>query len=59
MGSHQVRLDAVPALACRGCRIVKSRDDFGLGLALSFKLVVGSKPDKLPRILRCGQENSR
>jgi hypothetical protein len=24
MGSHQVRLGAVPALACRGCRIVKS-----------------------------------
>jgi hypothetical protein len=23
MGGHQVRLGAVPALACRGCRIVK------------------------------------
>jgi hypothetical protein len=33
MGGHQVRLGAVPALACRGCRTVKSCDDFGLGLA--------------------------
>jgi hypothetical protein len=59
MGGHQVRLGAVPALACRGCRIVKSCDDFGLGLALGFKLVAGNKPDKSPRILRCEQENSR
>jgi hypothetical protein len=33
MGGHQVRLGAVTGPACRGCRIVKSCDDFGLGLA--------------------------
>jgi hypothetical protein len=59
MGGHQVRLGAVTALACRGCRIVKICDNFGLGLALGFKLVTGNKPDRSPRILRCEQENSR
>jgi hypothetical protein len=59
MGGHQARLGAATGPAYRGCRTVKSCDDFGLGLALSFKLVVGNKPDRSPRILRCEQENSR
>jgi hypothetical protein len=33
MGGHQVRLGAVTGPACRGCRIVKSCDDFGLGVS--------------------------
>jgi hypothetical protein len=59
MGGRSAGLGAVTGPACRGCRTVKSCDDFGLGLALGFKLVTGNKPDRSPRILRCEQENSR
>jgi hypothetical protein len=57
MGSHQVRLGAVTGPACRGCRIVKSCDDFGLGLArcgpgahIGRKQRALSQPPPLPPI---------
>jgi hypothetical protein len=57
MGGHQVRLGAVTALACRGCRIVKSCDSFGLGLArcgpgahIGCKQRALSQPPPLPPI---------
>jgi hypothetical protein len=57
MGGHQVRLGAVTDLACRGCRTVKSCDDFGLGLArcglsahIGCKQRALSQPPPLPLI---------
>jgi hypothetical protein len=52
-----VRLGAVTGPACRGCRIVKSCDDFGLGLArcgpsahIGCKQRALSQPPPLPPI---------
>jgi hypothetical protein len=57
MGGHQVRLGAVTGPACRGCRTVKSCDDFGLGLArcgpsahIGCKQRALSQPPPLPPI---------
>ena len=57
MGGHQVRLGAVTGLACRADRIVKSCDDFGLGLArcgpsahIGCKRRALSQPPPLPPI---------
>ena len=57
MGGHRVRIGAVPALACRGCRTVKSCDSFGLGLArcgpgahIGCKQRALSQPPPLPLI---------
>jgi hypothetical protein len=57
MGSYQVRLGAVTALACRAGRTVKSCDDFGLGLArcgpsahIGCKQRALSQPPPLPPI---------
>jgi hypothetical protein len=54
MGGHQVRLGAVTVPACRGCRIVKNYDNFGLGLARCGPgaiLVASSGPYRNPRRL--------
>jgi hypothetical protein len=57
MGGHQARLGAVTGPACRGCRIVKSCDSFGLGLArcgpsahIGCKQRALSQPPLLPPI---------
>jgi hypothetical protein len=57
MGDRSVGLGAVTGPACRGCRIVKSCDDFGLGLArcgpgahIGCKQRALSQPAPLPPI---------
>jgi hypothetical protein len=52
MGGHQVRLGAVTALACRGCRIVKFCESFGLGVShrgpYAADLRAGGSPIAIP-----------